>query len=158
MNRVIRIIQKSRRDVSCVTQFIEYPNTRRNNIDWQMTKGWSADDQAVVSRWPSSGQHMTKGWSADDQGLVTSKLSWGSTPKVCTFSNWGFEVPPVNTTYTNVMTLKGSTNLMCGHSFRVHSLAMGCGPGVLRTPGYWKWTLSASEGPFLKPNDQFELI
>ena len=68
--------------------------------------------------------------------MVSDKLSWGSTPKVCTFSNRGFEVPPVNTTHPNVMTLKGSTNLVFGHSFRVHSLVRGCGPGVLRTPGY----------------------
>ena len=32
--------------------------------------------------------------------------------------------------------IKGSTNLVLGHSFRVHSLVRGCGPGVLRTPGY----------------------
>ena len=68
--------------------------------------------------------------------LLSAKLSWGSTPKVCTFSNRGCEVPPVNTTHPNVMTLKGSTNLVFGHSFRVHSLVRGCGPGVLRTPGY----------------------
>ena len=83
--------------------------------------------------------------------LVSDKLSWGSTLKVCTFSNRGFEVPPVNTTHSNVMTLKGSTNLVFGHSFRVHSLVRGCGPGVLRPPRLLKvdaFSVPTSTWPF----------